>query len=570
MAALTIGTTAAAMLTMPGLAVNAAHSAYVTEKTEAKDEIDKYFDSMSYDEDTLFVSDMETDGTTKSNVVKRSDGTVYAVRKVRKSESLTSDSFGVANADINNIYPGALLAADQNLVTGNPTPLIFRRRNIKIGIADANVRDGMKVTAIVNPTKASSVLEGINTIRQRFAENTDFAAQTTAKIEKVESEEQIKAKMNFSQKLWGELKVSAEADYQTKQQAVVVDISQVFYTINADITTSADLFADDVTVDEVKKQITNETPAVMVSSVDYGKRIVACIQTSDTSFDLKAAVEASGLGGKVKGDAEAEYKTKLAGCKVRVFVLGGSSSASGKFITTDMNDLLKIASESTGYDGYVKPVSYTTRFAKSGRIATTSYYGDTWETQVSAVRKAIPVMITFNGISKNNLILSKTVRVYGRRADGMDENGKFTYGNEELLIEKTAYADGPFNCTLDADVDFGSVRVEFTHKAADYNIDNNTTVLGVRYLEGLKTQIKKNIYFKNLIADTENTGNIEKLVIGSVVYFQADNAGITRNGGMKDIIYDTQLGYVSFYDKNDSAIERLFNFLSRGLIVSNI
>lgn len=37
MAALTVGTTAAAMLTMPSLTVNAASSSYVTERTEAKD-----------------------------------------------------------------------------------------------------------------------------------------------------------------------------------------------------------------------------------------------------------------------------------------------------------------------------------------------------------------------------------------------------------------------------------------------------------------------------------------------------------------------------------------------------
>ena len=115
----------------------------------------------------------------------------------------------------------------------------------------------------------------------------------------------------------------------------------------------------------------------MVSSVDYGKRIVACIQTDDMSFDLKAAVKASGLGGQVEGNAEAEYHSKLSKCKVNVFILGGSSEASGRFMTTNMDDLLKKASESTKYDGYVKPISYTTRYAKSGRIARTNYFGDT-------------------------------------------------------------------------------------------------------------------------------------------------------------------------------------------------
>ena len=83
-----------------------------------------------------------------------------------------------------------------------------------------------------------------------------------AKIEKVDSDEQIKAKMNFSQSMWGSLKVDASTDYQTSSQVVVVDINQIFYTVSADNVTDADLFADSVKLTQIKKEITSKEPPV--------------------------------------------------------------------------------------------------------------------------------------------------------------------------------------------------------------------------------------------------------------------------------------------------------------------
>ena len=507
------------------------YGAYVGDRTEEKDKIDAYFDSLDYDEDTLFLSHMETDGTTKTSVVKNSDGTTYLVQKRRSTENLSPDSFGVANADVNVIYPGALLAADQNLVTGNPTPLIFKRSEIQIGIADANVRDSMNVTTTVNPTKSSGVYNGINEIKQRFKEDTDFAAQANTTIEKVESSEQIMAKMNFSQKLWGELKISAEADYQTKQQAVVVDIKQVFYTVNADLTTSADLFADGVTVEDVQKQISSETPAVMVSSVDYGKRIVACIQTDDMSFDLKAAVKASGLGGQVEGNAEAEYHSKLSKCKVNVFILGGSSEASGRFMTTNMDDLLKKASESTKYDGYVKPISYTTRYAKSGRIARTNYFGDTWETEATVARKATDITVSAHPDVLNKGYKKGIVKIYGRRIKSMDRNGRIEAGDEELIDTITLNYAGKIDAKIAGDVLLESVKVKVDYEGTNHKAFQNENS-GFSYMPcSIDTSIS------NGTSTTEKINIRFSTFNGSIV----ESFGLTDKDGKTtgDIAYDS-------------------------------
>ncbi len=147
-----------------------------------------------------------------------SDGSVSIMRMERAQDNLTYDSFGISNADSNTIYPGALLKANEGLVTGNPTPIKMQRRDLNITIPGEYMKDGKSAVITVNPANGGDVNAAISELRSNFKDNSDMPAQMTARIEKVESEQQIKAKMNFSEELWGKVKVSASTDYQTKRR----------------------------------------------------------------------------------------------------------------------------------------------------------------------------------------------------------------------------------------------------------------------------------------------------------------------------------------------------------------
>ena len=58
----------------------------------------------------------------------------------------------------------------------------------------------------------------------------------------------------------------------------------------------------------------------------------------------------------------------------------------------------------------------------------------------------------------------------------LDEKGNYVYGDEEKLYTKTVYADGVIDWTLNADVDFGSVRVEFLHNADDISTESSILI----------------------------------------------------------------------------------------------
>ena len=469
-----------------------ASAGYVTDWSEEKDEIDDYFeDEFNFDTNNYFNSIVEDENTSRQQIVTNPDGTVSIIQKKKSADNVSFRSFGVANADANVIYPGALLKANADLITGNPTPVKIGRRNINISVPNAKMQEGASSYITVNPANASVVNEGINRdLVGKFRDGADCTAQVTTKIVKVESEDQIKAKMNFSEEMWGNLKMTASADYQNKQQAVVVDISQIYYTVAADSQTSADLFPDGMKLSRIQKYIKPDDPAVLVSSVDYGKRVLAFIQTSDMSFDLQATVEASGVGGKVKGGAEGEYSTKLKNCSINLFVAGGSSESAGKYFkNVSIDTLIETAADSTKYDGHAVPVSYTTRWAHNGQIATAKYFGYTWETStVKELTKTMPVNVSFDAIDRN-MISSENIKVYGKKIKFLDQNGVPVLGDEELICEYGSESNKDISFTLGADVDKSSVRLVFDYTG---NADNRTS------------DEERTIYLTDLVAFDQN------------------------------------------------------------------
>ena len=477
-----VPTAVQAGIMVPGITA----SAYLSPKSENRDAIDKYFKELKYDEESVLNSNAESDQQTKDFLVRGANGNYRIVHQERAKDEETFDTFSVMNAASNVIYPGSLLVADRYLLAGNPTPIDLPRNDLTISIANANTAVGKGVSTVVNPTNASDVYDGIKRLRDDFAQGTDFPAQISARIEKVESSDQIKAKLHLSQKVWGEMNLDAEAVNTNKKQACMVDISQVFYTVTTNKCKGADLFADDVTVEDVMYEIDDDNPAVMVSSVDYGRKIIACIQTDDTSFDLKASLEASGLGGKISGKAEAEYDTRLSKCSVNVFILGGSSQKGGQFLKMSIEDLLKAAGETTGYDGYAMPINYTTRFAKTGRIAQSNYLGDKWITVISEERTEKPFNITTNKIDGEK-IKSINVKVYGKKIIGINEFNRFIQSEEMLLDDITLDHNTSTEAKgiLGGDVLLDTVKFVFTYEGnGEYGELENGGVINLHDANG--------------------------------------------------------------------------------------
>ena len=212
----------------------------------------------------------------------------------------------------------------------------------------------------------------------------------------------------------------------------------------------------------------------MVSNVNYGKRLVACIKTDDMSFDLKTTVKASGLGGKVKGGAEAEVSEKLKNCSVRVFTIGGSSEISGKYLNVSVDELMEMAAKNTKYDGYAEPISYTTRWATDGTIAQSNYIGVQWEAkEVKKLTDTIPIHFEFKKNEWMGTLIEKaTMKIYGRRILGINEDGTLVRSDEQLLKTVTLDYETKEEFKLSADVLSDSVKFVFDFEGTAERIDD--------------------------------------------------------------------------------------------------
>ena len=569
-----------------------ASATFLENRTDERKAIDKYLEELSNSNSlsTLLNINASTNQATKSQIFRDKEGNVYSIYRTRKGangvETTSMDSFGIDSSLRNVFYPGSLLVADEGMLTGAPTTVKLQRRETEVTISDAKMAPGCDSCVRVNPTRYSGVQNNVAKLIDNIRTDEDFPAQAVTYIEQVESEQQIKAQLNLSEKLWGDLKISASADYQNKTQTVILDSRQKFFTLSADNNiSSADLFSDDVTLDDVKEAMRdkngNVCSAAYVSSVDYGKRVLACIQTDDMSFELKSKVETAFAGEKVKGDLSVEDKEKLSKCSVKLIVIGGASGKAGEYIKAgaNMTELLNAISSNTKYDGNAAPISFSICDAFSGTPLTKNYTGDAWETVISPVRSAVKTTLCFGGIDKNNAIHSKTINIYGKKIKDVDENGNYVYGDEEKLFTKTAYADGTIDWTLGADVDFGSVRIEFLHDAE--KIDNGKVLFGLNIVPngGISAPFKQCIYLKNLVADTEKTGDIDKLVIGATdigtkvgnitimrsddqaasesstgLHMELGPCGLSVDGtydakNAKDMLYQPQIGFAAVQKK---------------------
>ena len=149
----------------------------------------------------------------------------------------------------------------------------------------------------------------------------------------------------------------------------------------------------------------------------------------------------------------------------KYIVYGGSSEKAGSLVVTkDYEKLLEVINSESKFTDKTcaAPVSYTARFLKDGRIASSNIATDYIET-TSVTRKSIPLRIFGTGI--NGRMHSGKVKVEGEKIIGFNEDG--TRKTEKIVIadvklENTGTATkSPY---IPADVDLRTVTVSFDYE----------------------------------------------------------------------------------------------------------
>lgn len=426
-------------------------------------ELDNYILNMDFDQNAVMAQ--------RGDVISQESGTemrliggvpYYVTYKKMNTGTTATNQFAVMDDIAAITYPGALVVANTNLANGTPTPINdIDRCNNTLTISGITLKNGETASITVNPQEYSTVRDAVETLVSRRAPGTDVAAKIQCHIESAYSENQISAKLGISSDIIKKLKLDLEAVRTGKAQTVIMNFQQIYYTVSAATQKGSFAFADDVKVSELQRQnINSQNPPAMISSVNYGKVVYIGVTSTDTSLDIKGALEAA--YNNIDGSISAQYKEILNKCSFSIFVLGGSANEAGKFIKVNTyDDFRNILAENCKYtdDTIAAPISYTARFLKNGDLATSQSSTDYISTTTV---KSPDHTIRLEASGMDGRIDYGTYTITGKELCGEDANGKPIY--KDYSKSYNISDSNRYNIVLPGTVPLNTVSVKFTYK----------------------------------------------------------------------------------------------------------
>ncbi len=261
------------------------------------------------------------------------------------------------NAEV--IYPGNLLQGN-SLGQATPNPIPVRRGG---GSVVMTILNGSPSVSRTMPTVSlGSILEAQNAIIA--GANNTIPARFTFTLEEVRSREEFALALDVGvDNLFGSVAASLNFHQDFEYNRFVVKLVQSYFTMAYEIPTAVeDFFAPDVRPEELDPFVGPGNPASFISSVTYGRIFYLLIESTASSTEIEASLDASfrtaAAGGQLGVDAE--YVKDLENVKISAYALGGESESAISSITTDFETLKSFLAQGGQINTGV-PLSYVVR-----------------------------------------------------------------------------------------------------------------------------------------------------------------------------------------------------------------
>ncbi len=261
------------------------------------------------------------------------------------------------------IYPGNLLQG-KSLTQATPEPIPVRRGGGTIVVTLNNGATG-GVSRTVPVVSLGSIYDAANDIIGTNPGN--LPARFNFATERVESDKQLSVATNASWEaysLWkmkGGLSVSVNT--RRNHNKFLVKLNQAFYTVAFELPTSPEqMFADDVTPDDLKPFVGSGNPATFISSVTFGRIFYLLIESTQSADSIAASINLSFSGalGKFEDTTKARFVDRLDSLHVTAYALGGDANQALRAVTSSFDSLKSFLAEG----GNIKtglPISYVVR-----------------------------------------------------------------------------------------------------------------------------------------------------------------------------------------------------------------
>jgi thiol-activated cytolysin len=320
-------------------------------------------------------------------------------QKLEISAASGGDSgFPLFSPNAGVIYPGAMLQGN-SLQNGNPDLIALERGSgiISTDILDGNIQSSFEVDVIAK----GSVTDAINNI---IAGSTGIVpANFNVKIRNIQSREQFALELGVDvNSTFADLESNLSYSSDISKSTFMVNLTQSFYTMSYDIPVSREnLFAPDVTPEDLQEYVYEGNPATYISDVTYGRVFYMLIESTSAQHELEVAVNStfSGLRTKVQADIEVDYFSSLENVTYSVFAYGGEASGTLQATgVSNMEDLVDILAETVDI-GSGKPLSYVVRSVANNQIVATqlSTEYEVENCQITGVVGTLPMLEHWTG-----------------------------------------------------------------------------------------------------------------------------------------------------------------------------
>ncbi len=276
--------------------------------------------------------------------------------------------FPMFNPNANVIYPGSLIQGG-SLRKATPDVIAVDRAGgtISYDIIDGNQQSSFTVEVV----KKSSITDAMNQI---IGQSTGVVpANFNFRYTNIQSRRQfaLEVKADY-ENAFGELEGYLKLNTNSTYTSYLVQLNQSYYTMSFDIPTNKDqLFAENVTPDDLAKYVGIGNPATYVSDVTYGRTYYMLIESTASAFDMEAGIKGSfsAIASSGGGSVDASYLSTLENLKIQVFAYGGEASATLRTVVdaSTLDSLVnKLASAGDIRSG--KPVSYVVRSVYDNKV----------------------------------------------------------------------------------------------------------------------------------------------------------------------------------------------------------
>ncbi len=347
-----------------------------------RSDIDRFIRTMSFDERNILSTHARD--ATQALPRRRDNGrSVTVCTATRHDANGETNNISILSPTAGTVYPGALVRINSSLVEGRPQALTTPRAPVTFRLDLPGQRDaGISVEdpSFSNvQTAIDNVL--IDWIEAQPTRRFTAPARQTLNTQRAFGREQVAASLGLNAR-WMSNAFTANigGGRQRETKTNIALFRQIYYSAIADLPSApSSVFAPQVSLASLRKEIDKDNPPGFVRSVDYGRLLLIRVDSdySVDDADIAATLRyASGEDTSVDASLVSSYERIAESSRFTVLAVGGNAQAAASI--NGMADLQTFIRSGArfGRSNPGVPISYTVTFLRDHAIAAMRFTAD--------------------------------------------------------------------------------------------------------------------------------------------------------------------------------------------------